>query len=80
MDDFFSEMSTDEKRTALRAAQKAYIDLSTGGSIASAEYAQANGSRKVTYRNTDLTQLTALIEALRLSLGMSCRRRALGIV
>lgn len=73
-------MTEPQLRAALAAAQKAYIDLSTGGKAVSVAYTQGNGSRSITYVQTDLPKITALIQTIQRQLGIGSRRQAVGFL
>ncbi|EKN4712548.1 TPA: gpW family head-tail joining protein [Yersinia enterocolitica] len=63
---------------ALTQAQQAYIELSAGAKGVSFSYAQGDGTRSVTYQQTDLGALMGLIQLLQAQLGIVPRpRRAL---
>ena len=73
-------MTEGELRAALASAQKALIDVQTGGKPVSVAYTQGNGSRSITYAPTDATKLTALIQTIQRQLGIGSRRRAVGFL
>lgn len=54
-------MDTTVLQQRLTAMQQAYLDLTTGGKVEVASYAQADGSRTVTYTKANLGELTAAI-------------------
>nr|WP_315400119.1 gpW family head-tail joining protein [uncultured Duganella sp.] len=68
-------MQTSALQTALKNAQQAYIDLSTGAKGESYSYTQGDGSRAVTYTKANLADLTALIQILQAQLGIVRRPR-----
>lgn len=71
-------MSRAQLQEALNRAQQAYIELSTGSKGVSFSYAQGDGTRSVTYQQTDIGQLMGLIQLLQTQLGIVPRtRRAL---
>jgi len=73
-------MQTSALQAALKAAQQAYIDLSTGAKGESYAYTQGDGSKSVTYTKADLPALSALIQSLQSQLGIVARpRRAIGL-
>ncbi len=72
-------MSSEDLRAALASLQKALIDLSSGSKVATAAYAQGDGSRSVTYVKADIPQITAMIQTIQAQLGLTSGRRALGI-
>lgn len=67
-------MSTEQLQVALSQAQQAYIDLSTGAKGISFSYTQGDGTRTVTYQQTSLGDLLALIQTIQAMLGISRRR------
>lgn len=68
-------MTRDQLQAALTSAQQAYLDLSTGAKGVSFSYTQGDGTRSVTYQQTDIGQLTALIQLLQAQLGIVRRPR-----
>lgn len=71
-------MSRAQLQEALTRAQQAYLELSSGAKGVSFSYAQGDGTRSVTYQQTDLGSLTGLIQLLQAQLGIVRRpRRAL---
>ncbi|MEC5343669.1 gpW family head-tail joining protein [Brenneria populi] len=60
---------------ALTTAQQAYIELSSGAKGVSFSYAQGDGTRSVTYQQTDIGQLMSLIQLLQAQLGIVKRPR-----
>lgn len=70
----FNGMTQAQLQAALAAAQQAYLDLSTGSKGVTFSYAQGEGSRSVTYTQTSVEKLSALILELQAALGL--RRRA----
>ncbi len=71
-------MSTVALQAALSSAQTAYLTLSSGTNTASVSLASGEVTRTVTYRQTDLGSLAALIQLLQAQLGLVTRpRRAL---
>ncbi|EOF4706153.1 TPA: gpW family head-tail joining protein [Klebsiella michiganensis] len=67
-------MSNEQLKAALSQAQQAYIDLSTGAKGISFSYTQGDGTRTVTYQQTSLGDLLALIQTIQAMLGISRRR------
>ena len=63
-------MSVPQLQTALAAAQQAYLDLMTGNKAVTLSYAQGDGAKTVSYTQTNLGQLTALIQLLQSQLGL----------
>ncbi|MGE4773909.1 gpW family head-tail joining protein [Yersinia enterocolitica] len=71
-------MTRAQLEAALNQAQQAYIELSAGAKGVSFSYAQGDGTRSVTYQQTDLGALMGLIQLLQAQLGIVPRpRRAL---
>jgi len=68
-------MTTAQLQQALTTAQQAYIDLSTGAKGVSFSYTQGDGTRSVSYKPTDIAQLSALIQLLQAQLGIVTRPR-----
>jgi len=68
-------MTRDQLQAALASAQQAYIELSTGAKGVSFSYTQGDGTRSVSYQQTDIGQLTALIQLLQAQLGIVKRPR-----
>jgi hypothetical protein len=71
----FAGMTTQQLQAALASAQRAYLDLSTGGKVVTAAYTQGDGSRSVTYTAASLPNLVALIKQLQAQLGIVCHGR-----
>ncbi|MDC9591539.1 gpW family head-tail joining protein [Xenorhabdus nematophila] len=67
-------MSREQLQAALNAAQQAYIELSTGAKGVSFSYTQGDGTRSVSYQQTSLGDLLALIQAIQTELGITTRR------
>ncbi|MDE9618262.1 gpW family head-tail joining protein [Citrobacter portucalensis] len=67
-------MSNEQLKQALSQAQQAYIDLSTGAKGVSFSYTQGDVTRSVTYQQTSLGDLLALIQTIQAMLGISRRR------
>ncbi|ENN8377960.1 phage head-tail adapter protein [Providencia rettgeri] len=67
-------MSQEQLKQALNQAQQAYIDLSTGAKGVSFSYTQGDGTRSVSYQQTSLGDLLALIQTIQSMLGISRRR------
>ena len=66
----FAGMTTAALQAALAQAQSALIDLQTGSKPVTVSYAQADGSKMVTYTKAQLGELTALIRQLQQQLGV----------
>ena len=63
-------MSTADMQSRLAALQAAYFDLSSGTKVVTASYAQGDGTKSVTYQQTDLAQIMRSIEMLQKALGI----------
>ncbi|MGV6478784.1 gpW family head-tail joining protein [Pantoea agglomerans] len=68
-------MTRAQLQEALTAAQQAYLELSTGSKGVSFSYTQGDGTRSVSYQQTDMGQLMALIQLLQAQLGIVKRPR-----
>lgn len=68
-------MTRAQLQEALTAAQQAYMELSTGSKGVSFSYTQGDGTRSVSYQQTDMGQLMALIQLLQAQLGIVKRPR-----
>jgi hypothetical protein len=68
-------MTDDQLRDALQKAQQAYIDLTTGSRGVSFSYTQGDGTRSVSYQQSSLADLLALIQLLQAQLGIVARPR-----
>lgn len=68
-------MTDDQLRDALAKAQKAYIDLAAGSRGVSFSYSQGDGTRSVSYQQSTLSDLLALIQLLQAQLGIIARPR-----
>ncbi|TCK39658.1 gpW protein [Paraburkholderia sp. BL8N3] len=71
----FAGMSQEALQQALSNAQAALIALQTGTKGVSFSYTQGDGAKSVTYQQTDIAALTALIRQLQQQLGIICRAR-----
>ena len=71
----FYGMSRAQIEQALSEAQQAYIELSSGNKGVSFSYTQGDGSKSVTYRSGNISELAALIRMLQQELGLICRTR-----
>ncbi len=67
----FAGMSQIQLRSALGAAQQAYLELSTGAKVVTAAYAQGDGTKSITYTAASLPNLVALIGQLQAQLGIA---------
>ncbi|WP_269501096.1 gpW family head-tail joining protein [Burkholderia sp. IMCC1007] len=63
-------MSTADMQSRLAALQAAYFDLSSGTKIVTATYNQGDGTKSVTYQQSDLAQIRKAIEMLQMALGL----------
>lgn len=68
-------MTDEQLRDALQKAQQAYIDLATGSRGVSFSYSQGDGTRSVSYQQSSLADLLALIQLLQAQLGIVARPR-----
>jgi len=68
-------MTDEQLRDALAKAQQAYIDLTTGNRGVSFSYSQGDGTRSVSYQQSSLADLLALIQLLQAQLGIVARPR-----
>lgn len=68
-------MTDDQLREALAKAQQAYIDLAAGSRGVSFSYSQGDGTRSVSYQQSTLSDLLALIQLLQAQLGIIRRPR-----
>lgn len=68
-------MTDEQLRDALQKAQQAYIDLTTGSRGVSFSYTQGDGTRSVSYQQSSLADLLALIQLLQAQLGIVARPR-----
>ncbi|RAW90619.1 MULTISPECIES: gpW family head-tail joining protein, partial [unclassified Photorhabdus] len=55
-------MTREQLQDALAKAQQAYIDLATGSRGVSFSYTQGDGTRSVSYQQSSLADLLALIQ------------------
>jgi hypothetical protein len=64
----------------LAALQTVYLQLVAGKTVASASYAQGDGNRAVTYRNTDTALVQSMIRQIQAQLGLIDQpRRSAGV-
>lgn len=68
-------MTDEQLRDALQKAQQAYIDLTTGSRGVSFAYTQGDGTRSVSYQQSSLADLLALIQLLQAQQGIVARPR-----
>lgn len=72
-------MDREQLKGALLKAQQAYLELATGSKGVAFSYSQGDGTRSVSYQQTELAHLLALIQMLQAELGITARaRRPLG--
>lgn len=70
-------MSTADMQSRLAALQGAYFDLMAGGQVATATYNQGDGTKSVTFRQTDIATIRRAILELQMALGLiTCYPRA----
>jgi hypothetical protein len=75
----FAGWSVTDLQAALRSAEQALIDLSTGAKGEVFAYTQGDGSKSVTYTRANIGNLSALIMQLKQALGLcGGRRRPIG--
>jgi hypothetical protein len=74
-------MDTATLQAQLAALQTVYIQLAAGKTVASAAYAQGDGNRAITYRNTDMGALVqSMIRQIQAQLGLIDQpRRSAGV-
>ncbi|WP_232438323.1 gpW family protein [Burkholderia ubonensis] len=63
-------MSTADMQSRLAALQAAYFDLSSGSKIVTATYNQGDGTKSVTYQQSDIAQIMRSIQTLQKALGI----------
>ncbi|SOE85680.1 gpW protein [Burkholderia sp. YR290] len=63
-------MSTADMQSRLAALQAAYFDLSSGSKIVTATYNQGDGTKSVTYQQSDIAQIMRSIQMLQKALGI----------
>lgn len=66
-------MSTADMQARLAALQAAYFDLSSGAKIVTASYSQGDGTKSVSYQQSDITQIYRSILMLQKALGLISR-------
>lgn len=70
-------MSTVDMQSRLASLQAAYFDLAGGAKVATATYSQGDGSKSVTYQQTDIANIQRSILMLQKALGIiDCYPRA----
>ncbi|MBQ0956939.1 gpW family head-tail joining protein [Serratia symbiotica] len=68
-------MTREQLQDALTKAQQAYIDLASGSRGVSFSYTQGDGTRSVSFQQTSMADLMALIQLLQAQLGINIRPR-----
>ncbi|AYH09412.1 phage head-tail adapter protein [Pectobacterium parmentieri] len=68
-------MTREQLEDALMKAQQAYIDLVSGSRGVSFSYTQGDGTRSVSYQESEIEDLAALIQLLQAQLGVVSRPR-----
>ncbi|MGV8002828.1 gpW family head-tail joining protein [Photorhabdus temperata subsp. temperata] len=68
-------MTREQLQDALTKAQQAYIDLASGQRGVSFSYTQGDGTRSVSYQQSSMADLMALIQLLQAQLGIVARPR-----
>ncbi|MBS9442488.1 gpW family head-tail joining protein [Photorhabdus heterorhabditis] len=68
-------MTREQLQDALMKAQQAYIDLASGQRGVSFSYTQGDGTRSVSYQQSSMADLMALIQLLQAQLGIVPRPR-----
>lgn len=63
-------MSADAMQAQLSALQTAYFELVSGAKVVSASYGQGDGTRTVTFRQADKTEIQRTILMLQKALGL----------
>ncbi len=71
----YAGMTTATLSANLAQAQAAYNLLNCGAKVATASYAQGDGSRSVTYGTSSLPGLMAYIQSLQVALGIVVQAR-----
>ena len=73
-------VSVQTLQTQLASMQAAYLQLTSGGKVASASYTQGDGSRSITYTQANIGELTQAIIAVQTQIdrltGLCINRRA----
>lgn len=74
-------MSTADMQSRLAALQAAYFDLSAGAKIVTATYNQGDGTKSVTYQQTELAAIQRSIVMLQKALNLiPCYPRARRVI
>ncbi len=68
-------MTREQLKDALMKAQQAYIALASGQRGVSFSYTQGDGTRSVSYQQSSMADLMALIQLLQAQLGIVARPR-----
>ncbi|KER01555.1 gpW family protein [Photorhabdus temperata] len=68
-------MTREQLQDALMKAQQAYIELAAGSRGVSFSYTQGDGTRSVSYQQSSMADLMALIQLLQAQLGIVARPR-----
>ncbi|MEA2831570.1 MAG: hypothetical protein QOF22_2318 [Bradyrhizobium sp.] len=71
----FAGMSREDLQAALRDAQHAYIELTTGRREVSVSYTQGEGAKSVTFTPSSLASLSVMISELQACLGIKRQPR-----
>lgn len=71
-------MTTADMQSRLSALQAAYFDLIAGAKVATATYAQGDGTKSVTYRQTNLSDIRNAIYQLQMALNPALRNPRFG--
>jgi len=74
----FVGLSKEQLEQMLKDAQIAYAEMMMGKKGVSYSYTQGDGTRSVTYNQTNISDLLALIYEIQAALGIGGRRRAVG--
>lgn len=75
----FAGMDPADLQSQLAALQGTYLELASGSKVASASYTQGNGSKSVSFTQTNLGMLAVTIRQLQQALGITpTARHAIG--
>ena len=72
---FLIVLTNDQLNAFRTQLQTAIFALMSGSQVATANYAQGDGSKAISYRAGDLAAMQMLIRYIDVALGNSCRRR-----
>jgi hypothetical protein len=72
----FAGLPRDLLQRQLEEAQRAYVELSSGARVVTAQYVQGDGSKSVTYTAASLPNVVSLIKELQAQLGIIHRGRS----